>query len=93
MRKPIRYNLEPHIIRPTVKLNKYRPARNKQSDTRTEKYRMLNKTYRTALQDKYTTHNRVIEPQPIAGRTGDTLNRIGHNRAGCSGNTHTAKYL
>ena len=38
--------------------------------------------YRTALRDKLTAYNRVIEPQPIAGRSGDTLNRIGRTRAG-----------
>ena len=43
---------------------------------------MLSKMYRTALRDKFTAHNRVIEPQPIAKRSGDTLNRIGRNRAG-----------
>ena len=81
-RKIARYNLEPHIIKPTAKINKYRPAHSKQSGTRKEKYRTLSKTYRTALQDKFTAHNRVIEPQPIAGGSGDTLNRIGRNRAG-----------
>ena len=82
MRKIARYNLEPHITKPTAKINKYRPARNKQSGTRKEKYRTLSKTYRTALRDKFTTHNRVIEPQPIARGSGDTLNRTGRNRAG-----------
>ena len=81
-RKTARYNLEPHSIKPTARINKYRPARSKQSGTRKEKYRTLSKTYRTALRDKFTAHNRVIKPQPIARGSGDTLNRIGRNRAG-----------
>ena len=81
-RKTARYNLEPHSIKPTTGINKYRPACSKQSGTRKEKYRTLSKMYRTALRDKFTAHNRVIEPQPIARGSGDTLNRIGRNRAG-----------
>ena len=69
-RKTARYNLEPHSIKPTARINKYRPARSKQSGTRKEKYRTLSKTYRTALRDKFTAHNRVIEPQPIAREAG-----------------------
>ena len=82
MRKVTRYNLEPHIIRPTIKINKYRPARSKQSGTHKGKYRTLSKTYRTALQDKFTAHNRVREPQPIAEGSGGTLNRRGRKTAG-----------
>ena len=92
-RKIARYNLGPHIIKPTAKINKYRPARSKQSGTCKEKYHTLSKTYRTALQEKFTTHNRVIEPKPIARGSGDTLNRIGRNRAGSLRNTCIRKYL
>ena len=36
-RKIARYNLEPYTIRPTAKINKYKPTRSKQSGTRKEK--------------------------------------------------------
>ena len=43
---------------------------------------MVGKTYRTALRDKLTAYYRVIQPQPIVRRSGDTLNRIECKRAG-----------
>ena len=68
--KTARYNLGPHTTKPTARINKYRPARSKESGTRKEKYRTVSKTYRTALRDKFTAHNRVIEPQPIVRESG-----------------------
>ena len=53
---------------------------------------MLGKTYKTALREKLTTYDRVIEPQPIAGRSRNTLSRIGrkafHKRCRASRQPH-----
>ena len=47
----------------------------------------------SALRDKLTTYNRVIEPQPIAGESGNTLSRIGRKGVGSLRERTDDKYL
>ena len=67
---------------PTARKDKDRPTYNKESGTRKRKDRTLGKTYKTTLRDKPTLYNRVRTPQPIVGRSRNTLNRTGHKGAG-----------